>query len=341
MIIDSKFNNNMNNYKIIIDNNLCKDINNYINFNCKTLVITDDLIPSMYYENILKNNNTYLYVIKHGEESKNIDNFIKINEYLLENEFDRFDQIIGVGGGVVTDLSGFIASTYKRGIKLILIPTSLLAMVDSSIGGKNGINFDLYKNSIGSFYNPSLVLVDSKCLDTLDDRNYINGLMEVIKMSSCFDKDLFNIIKNNNINTIRNYNFEIITKSIQIKNNVVNCDPFDNNERKVLNFGHTIGHALEIMNNNLLHGEAVGLGMYLMTTSDELKNLILKYINIFNLKKDLCLDKNEILSKIKNDKKCELGLINVIYLFDLCKYEIKKVNYEWIEGVLSEINNWK
>ena len=144
-----------NSYKIIIGYNILKEISSYYSLDRKVLVISDDGVPSFYYEEILSTiKNGYKFIIKQGEASKNIDNYYLINKFLLENEFDRNDLIIAVGGGVVIDLSAFIASTYKRGIDVINVPTSTLAMIDSSVGGKNGINFNGVKNILGTFYQP-------------------------------------------------------------------------------------------------------------------------------------------------------------------------------------------
>ena len=163
-----------------------------------------------------------------------------------------------VGGGLVGDLSGFVASIYNRGIKFINIPTTTLSMIDSSVGGKVAVNLNDTKNVIGSFYNPEVVIIDPNVLSTLPTRHYYNGLVEALKMGLCLDKDLYNLFKHDIDSNLE----DIIKMSILAKKNVVELDPKEENLRKVLNFGHTIGHAIESSNfNDFYHGEAVACGM--------------------------------------------------------------------------------
>ena len=181
--------------------------------------------------------------IKSGEENKNIDSCNLIWEALTKNCFDRNSLLINLGGGVIGDMGGFCASTYKRGIEFIQIPTSLLAMVDASVGGKLGVDFNGLKNQVGLFSNPKSVIINPKFLETLPEDELRSGFAEVVKHALIVDKNLWNHLKNNPFQDL--YWEEIIESSVQIKNKIVMSDPKEKGERKKLNFGHTFGHAIE------------------------------------------------------------------------------------------------
>lgn len=198
-----------------------------------------------------------------GEENKNIDFCIGVWKTMLDFGADRKALMINLGGGVVTDMGGFAASTFKRGIDFIQIPTTLLSQVDASVGGKTGIDLDNVKNIIGTFTQPQAVFISSKFLETLDHRQLLSGFAEIIKHGLIQDKELYNSCRLIDISDIDN---EIIYRSVEIKNNVIINDPTEQGVRKILNFGHTIGHAIEgysLINddNPLLHGEAIAIGM--------------------------------------------------------------------------------
>ena len=261
MVINVKT--SMSSYDIVIENNAINNINKYLNLSNKVLIVTDDGIPEIYIKTV-KNQikNCYVYTIKQGEASKSFENYQAILTYMVDNDFTRSDTVIALGGGVVGDLSGFVSSTYMRGIKFVNIPTTLLSQVDSSIGGKTAIDLNNVKNIVGSFYQPSLVIIDPNTLKTLDERQLHSGLVEAIKMSITNNKDLFKLIKNS---TDLNKDLsEIIYQAILIKKEIVEKDEKESNLRRVLNFGHTIGHAIEsYYKGSYLHGECVGLGMLL------------------------------------------------------------------------------
>ena len=205
--------------------------------------------------------NPNILKIKSGEKNKNLETCKEVWYNLTEMDADRMTLIINLGGGVITDMGGFIASTFKRGLDFINIPTTLLSMVDASIGSKTGINLNLLKNQIGLFSDPQLVIIDTNYLKTLNEREIKSGYAEIIKhciISNSFFDDL---IDRSSIH----YNEDIIYNSIQIKNKIVSLDKLENNIRKNLNFGHTIGHAIESFYLNkedkLLHGEAISIGM--------------------------------------------------------------------------------
>ena len=275
-----------NSYKVILGNNILKDLSSYYSLDKKVLVLTDDIVPSSYSDEVLKQTKEgYKYIIKHGEESKNINYYILINKFLLEHEFTRNDLIIAVGGGVVGDLGAFVASTYKRGIDFINVPTSTLSMIDSSVGGKTGIDFNGVKNVIGTFYEPKLVLIDFDTLKTLDERNYNNGLVEALKMGLLFSEELLNLFNNPKGNIEK-----IITKSIEYKIKVIKQDEFELNERRILNLGHTFGHAFEI-SNKCLHGEGVAKGLMYVINNPLLKIRVKSILNKLNIPLNYFIDK--------------------------------------------------
>ncbi|MFD2744242.1 MULTISPECIES: 3-dehydroquinate synthase [Sphingobacterium] len=260
-----------------------------------------------------------------GEENKNIDYCIGIWKTMLDFGADRKALMINLGGGVVTDMGGFAASTYKRGIDFIQIPTTLLAQVDASVGGKTGIDLDNFKNIIGTFTQPKAVFISSKFLESLDSRQLLSGFAEVIKHGLIQDKALFQRCQQINI---ENIDKQVVYDSVMIKNNIVKEDPTENNIRKILNFGHTIGHAVEGYSlthdqNPLLHGEAVAIGMlceaYLSTQSGTLSMEELKGIEQYLLRTypyytiAPSIDE-ELFRLMRNDKKNESNQIGFALL---------------------------
>ena len=316
-----------NGYDIIIERGVLSKVASLINLKRKCLIVTDDNIPTSYIDTI-KNQceDPYVYVIKHGENSKNIKNFEKILEYLVENNFTRTDCIIALGGGVVGDLAGFVASAYMRGIAFYNIPTTLLSMVDSSIGGKTAIDFCGIKNIIGAFYQPSAVIVDPDTLRTLKKRQIHAGLVEAIKMALCFDKDLFyTIYESKDLNKDID---EIIYRSLLIKRSVVEADEKENNIRKSLNFGHTIGHVIEAKYSpKYLHGECVGMGM-MYFSSKEIKEKLLYLLKKYALPTAVELNYEDAKEFLKHDKKASNDVISIIYVNEVGKYEIRKERIE-------------
>ena len=208
---------------------------------------------------------THTFVFQAGEANKNLDTVNQCYEELIKSSFDRNDVLIALGGGVVGDLTGFVAATYLRGIRFIQVPTTLLSMVDSSIGGKTGVVYKAYKNMVGAFHQPKLVYMNIASLNTLSDAEYFSGMGEIIKHGLIKDSRYYAWIKTNydgivkkDLSTLQ----DLIYQSCQIKRQVVENDPKEKGERALLNFGHTIGHSVEkLMNFKLLHGECVCLGM--------------------------------------------------------------------------------
>lgn len=263
-----------------------------------------------------------------GESSKNIETCVQIWEALTELGADRKSLIINLGGGVVTDLGGFVASTYKRGIDFINVPTTLLGMVDASIGGKNGVDLGTLKNQIGIINNPELVLIDTGFLDTLPQNEMLSGLAEMLKHGLVFDKKYWEQFLDLSLIDFADFD-ELIYRSIIIKNEIVMQDPTENGIRKALNFGHTLGHAIESYflesqsKTSLLHGEAIAIGMVLESHISMKKNLLttLEYLEIKNtittIFKPIIFEENDlkpIIDFLIHDKKNEYGTIQFALL---------------------------
>ena len=273
-----------------------------------------------------------------GESNKNIDTCIQIWNVLTELGADRKSLIINLGGGVVSDLGGFVASTFKRGIDFINIPTTLLAMVDASIGGKTGIDLGSLKNQIGVINNPKLVVIDSEYLVTLPQMEMRSGLAEILKHGLIFDASYWKQFLD--LSQLDFADFDsIIYDSIKIKNEIVMQDPNEKGIRKALNFGHTLGHAIESYfldnqtNNNLLHGEAIAIGMILESYISMIKKLISKeeYLEIKSTIKSIFelvnFDKSDIqsiLDLLIHDKKNENGKIKFVLLDGIGKFTINQ-----------------
>ena len=271
--------------------------------------------------------------IESGEINKNLETCIGVWNAITELGGDRKSLIITLGGGVITDLGGFVASCFKRGIDFVNIPTTLLSMVDASVGGKTGVDLGVLKNQIGLFANPEMVLVDTSYLTTVSEREIKSGTAEIIKYGITYDITLFNEIKNNKDLKIE----DLIFRSIEIKNEVVLKDPKEQNIRKILNFGHTLGHAIESFylesdnKESITHGEAIAIGMvcecfmsakllgFPSEKIHEVKDLVLSIYD----KTDLLIeDFSGILELLKHDKKNVKGRVNFVLLNDYEDYKL-------------------
>ena len=238
----------------------------------KVAIITDDIVGGLYLSPVKASFEqkapVVSYAIPHGEQSKNGEQLFKLYDFLAENRFTRSDLIVALGGGVVGDLAGFCAATFLRGVPYVQIPTTLLAQVDSSVGGKTAIDIPAGKNLVGSFYQPAAVLCDTQVLSTLSDLDFSSGAAEVIKYACIYDRELFDKLYDlKNPQVLE----EVITRCISIKAEVVAQDEFDTGLRMILNFGHTIGHAVEKQYHfsTYTHGQGVAIGMVKMTQLSE------------------------------------------------------------------------
>ena len=320
-----------NTYEVIIEDNILNKVNEYVSLNNKVLIVTDDGVPSTYVKTLAKQcEDSYVFTFKHGEESKNINTYQEIISFMISNNFTRGDLIIALGGGVVGDLAAFVASTFNRGIKFVNIPTTLLSQVDSSIGGKTAIDYDGIKNVIGTFYPPSLVLIDPSTLNTLEKRQFNTGLVEAIKMAATSNETLFELIENST--DIYKDIQEIIYQALLIKKQVVEEDEKEKGLRKILNFGHTIGHAIEVTS-DYLHGECVGLGMLYMA-SNEVKERLVKLLEKYNLPTKTNITKEDLYKYISHDKKRKGNEISIVYVENIGNYILKNIPIETIKEIL-------
>jgi len=287
-------------------------------------------------KHIDKLDNFDIIEINAGEESKNIDFCVGVWKMLIDFSADRQSLLINLGGGVISDLGGFAASTYKRGIDFVHVPTTLLSQVDASVGGKTGIDLDNIKNIIGTFTQPKAVFIEHSFLQTLPERQILSGLAEMLKHGLICSSSYWNLLKNSDLN---NPSAELVYKSVEIKNKVVIEDPHEKGARKSLNFGHTIGHAIEtysLMNdeNPLTHGEAIAIGMIcesrLSNVKTGLSDAELQEINgmIGNLYPKYTIAEschNELYSIMKKDKKNQSGKINCTLLTSIGQCRIDNV----------------
>ena len=325
-------------YRIIIGQNSIskKNIVPLVKGHKKLLLISDTGVP----KNILKkvtaitkgHSKVFTIILDQGEKAKSLSNFQHIINFLINNKFDRSDGIIAVGGGVIGDISGFVSSTYLRGISYIQIPTTLLAQVDSSVGGKTAINIPAGKNLIGAFYNPKGVIIDTNVLHTLSSRELNAGLAEVIKYGLIQNKYLLSLLEKNVVAILnRNHKIieEVIFESIKTKAKIVTKDEKETGIRALLNFGHTFGHAIEAHGKykKILHGEAVAKGMLIASKISMLEGLIsekelLKIRNLLlDYRFDLSLNYNYMDLKpfIFRDKKVQKGNLNLVLLKGMSK----------------------
>lgn len=316
-------------YYINIENGILKNIRDYIGDPDKIMIILDENVDKLYgeiLEKALGEKENYKFLIKPGEESKSLSTVEKILSKMLELNFSRRSKIISLGGGVVGDIAGFSASIYMRGIPFIQVPTTLLAQVDSSVGGKTGINMAEGKNMVGSFYQPEAVLIDLSTLKSLPKREIISGLGEIIKYGIIWDYEFLNYIEKNLENILKleeNTMKNIISKCCKIKAEIVSMDEKELGIRKILNHGHTIGHALETATEykRYTHGEAILIGIYYESLmAKNFKYIDKDYFNkIENIIKriQISLDisefsKESLLDNMMKDKKNKEGKISFI-----------------------------
>lgn len=313
-------------YEVIVGNDLHRKLGQYassIKKGGKAAIISDSNVWPLYgeaAEDSLKSAGfeTCRYVFPAGEESKNGETYLSILNFLAENHLTRSDLIVALGGGVVGDITGFAAATYLRGISYIQIPTTLLAMVDSSVGGKTAIDLPAGKNLAGAFYQPSMVLCDISALDTLPCDVFRAGCAEIIKYGVLYDQDLFDHLFRNGLNFDRE---QVVGRCIELKRDVVAEDEFDRGERQKLNLGHTIGHGIEAGSNfSVSHGQAVAIGMAIVSKASNAMGYCNEetYKNIIAILKkfDLPIDTDQTAQTLYNcalsDKKRAGGTVNLI-----------------------------
>ena len=311
-------------YDIIIERGALHRAGELLDLDRRVLVLTDDGVPGQYAAEVARQaKEGTVYTVPQGEDSKSLAVFGEVLSRMLRFGFTRRDAVVAVGGGVVGDLAGFVASAFMRGIDFYNIPTTVLSQVDSSIGGKTAVNLDGIKNIVGAFYQPKRVLVDLDTLDTLDSRLVSEGLAEALKMGLTSDAELFEIFEKGNIKDSMD---EIITRSLRIKKSVVEQDEKELGLRRILNFGHTIGHGIE-SGSALYHGECVAVGMIPMV-SDALRPRLIAALERLGLPTSVRRDPQRIYEAMLHDKKADGGRVTVITVPEVGRYEMKEISFK-------------
>ena len=335
------------NYEVIIGRNILKDtgtLSAEVVKPCRAAVITDSTVNVLYGETVccsLENAgfSVVKYVFPAGEQSKNMGTLEEILEFLAENHLTRSDVIVALGGGVVGDISGFAASVYLRGIKFVQIPTTFLAAVDSSVGGKTAVNLKSGKNLAGAFHQPSLVVCDTETFTTLPGDTFADGVAETVKYGMITDLVLFGKMTGE-------WDIEEVTaRCVEIKAQVVNEDEFDTGIRQLLNFGHTIGHAIEKCSGlEITHGHGVAMGMQIVTNASEklgycpegTTEILKRTLEKCKLPTSCPYTAKELTKAAMGDKKRSGDEITLVIPEKIGKCILKKINVDELEGFISE-----
>ena len=339
-------------YKVVADCGLLKNTGELIKEYAAlkkdvetAVLITDDTVGGMYADIVAESlraagYKTLTYTLPHGESSKNITEYAALLEFLAGELITRSDFIVALGGGVIGDLAGFVAATYLRGIDLVQIPTTLLAAVDSSVGGKTGIDLEAGKNLAGAFYQPRLVICDLDCFNTLPDEVYTEGCAEIIKYAVLGDKELFNHLSEHGKDLDREY---VVTRCIEMKRDIVCEDEFDTGKRQLLNLGHTIGHAVEQLSGfNMYHGMAVAVGMAVVARaaaaqavcSEETAERTVNILRQFGLPTECSYGMDELYELMQSDKKRRGNAISLVVPMHIGACEIVKMPLENMRSFL-------
>ncbi len=323
-------------YDIVLERGALAKVGKLLNLKRRVLIVTDSGVPAIYAQTVAKQSKTpIILTIPQGEQSKQTDTWALLLKTMVENNFTRTDCVVAVGGGVVGDLSGFAAACFMRGIDYYNIPTTVLSQVDSSVGGKTAVDFMGYKNLVGAFYPPKAVIIDTNTLKTLPERQVSNGLCEALKMATTSDEELFKIFENNDIKD--KVLDDIIYRSLLIKKAVVEEDERESGLRKVLNFGHTLAHAVESFNlDKYYHGECVAIGMIPMCSDTVQKRLlpILKKLNLPTLIEEKA---DGLIEACKHDKKAFGENITVVTVDKIGEFQFKNISFNDLEQLIRSV----
>ena len=314
-------------YDILMERGILRRAGEFLDLDRRVLIVTDDGVPAQYAVTVAAQcASPVIVTLPQGEESKNEKNLRLLWSTLLKNGFTRSDCVLAVGGGVVGDMAGFCAATYMRGIDFYNLPTTLLSQVDSSIGGKVAVDFEGVKNIVGAFHQPRRVLIDPDVLRTLPPRQIANGAAEALKMAMTSDATLFGILEQG----ITEENLEtVIERSLRIKKDVVEADEKESGLRRILNFGHTLGHGIESESGlgGLYHGECVALGMLPMC-SESARARLLPALERLHLPTVVEGDSEQILSLAARDKKRSGDHISVVFVDEIGSFRMEKMPLE-------------
>ncbi|MBR7098736.1 MAG: 3-dehydroquinate synthase [Clostridia bacterium] len=316
-----------NGYDIRVERGLLSHVGSYLNLARRVLIVTDEGVPAEYAAKVAEQCKApIIETVPQGEGSKSFAVLERLCDRMLQTGFTRSDCVVAVGGGVVGDLAGFAAACYMRGIDFYNIPTTLLSQVDSSIGGKVAVNLSRVKNCVGAFHQPKAVMIDPDTLGTLPKRQLVNGMAEAIKMALTSDAELFEIFERGEESDRLE---DVIVAALKIKKGVVEQDERESGLRRILNFGHTLGHGIESAESlhGLYHGECVALGMIPMC-SDEVRNRLLSVLDRIGFPTSIPVDVDTVLGFVSHDKKCSGDQVSVIYVPSVGQYEIRKQNID-------------
>ncbi len=334
-------------YDVIIGKNLLCDVGlltTEVVKPCRSVVVTDTTVNELYANMVISSLeksgfNVSRYVFRAGELSKNTDTLVDMLNFFGEAHLTRSDVVFALGGGVCGDMAGFAASCFLRGVRFIQIPTTFLAAIDSSVGGKTGVNLSAGKNLMGAFYQPSMVICDIDTFDTLPDEVFADGTAEAIKYGAIFDRDLFrHIAQDKTLWSLE----EIVKRCVEIKADIVNRDEHDTGLRQLLNFGHTVGHAIEKKSGySITHGHAVAMGMVIASaaTDDSFAKEIADVCKKHNLPVKCSFSADELIDAALSDKKRTGDSITLVVPEEIGKCVLKKVPvselYDFVEKGLS------
>lgn len=319
-----------NAYDVVIAQGTLQQAGALLNLKRNVLILTDTGVPADYAQTVADFcEHPVVVSVEQGEASKSLPVWEQLLGTMKKANFTRGDAVVAVGGGVVGDLAGFAAASFMRGIDFYNIPTTLLSQVDSSVGGKTAVNFGAVKNMVGAFYQPKKVLIDPAVLQTLPPRQMASGMAEIIKMALCFDREMFEAIENSPAYA----DLETWTaRSVRLKADVVEQDEKENGLRRVLNFGHTIGHGIEAQG-GLYHGECVALGMLPMCESmlaERLKTVFKKY----NLPCTCQADAEAVIRAAAHDKKRTGDTLRAVFVPAAGTYEIREISMQTLEEMI-------
>ncbi|MBR5571179.1 MAG: 3-dehydroquinate synthase [Oscillospiraceae bacterium] len=329
-----------NSYPIMIQRGALYRADTHFDLQRKVLLVTDSGVPEQYVKAVAARcADPVVVTVPQGEGSKHIRNFESLCRTMLEHDFTRTDCVVAVGGGMVGDLAGFAAASFMRGIDFYNVPTTVLAQVDSSVGGKVAIDLDGIKNCVGAFCQPKAVLIDPDVLQTLPKRHVSSGLAEALKMALTFDEELVSLLEQDDV--LGNID-RIIAASVRIKAAVVQEDEKEHGLRRVLNFGHTIGHGIETAAglDRLHHGECVALGMLPMC-SDELRPRVQAILEKLGLPTTCSVDADAVWQAIAHDKKRSGDAITVVYAPRAGSYDLKKMSLQELKETVYGFLNGK
>lgn len=327
-------------YHIHIKKGILQEVAKYVDLDRKVLIVTDDMIPGEYVDALQKQcGESYIATVHAGEPSKCFIYLQFLWNAMMENGFGRKDLVLALGGGVVGDLAGFAAATYMRGVDYINIPTSTLSQIDSSIGGKTAINLGDTKNIVGAFHQPRAVFIDTDLLKTLDDRNFYNGLAEAVKAGMIADEKLFALLEEmpaDREQIQEKYIEKIISKALAVKKDIVEQDEKETGLRQILNFGHTLGHAIESAGEleGMLHGEAVAVGMLQITEDAAIRERLAAVLDKLHLPTGHDYPAEKLLEIIGHDKKVSGKKITLVKVNTIGKAELVKTNMEAFKAQL-------